>query len=147
MYDYIVVGAGSAGCIVAARLSEDPGVFVALVEAGPADTAPEIHIPAAFPTLFKTRWDWDFDSDCEPGLGGRRAYLPRGRMLGGSSSMNAMVYIRETRPTMTDGQRAARRAGATGTSCRTSCARRTTNEVPTPTTALVAPFMCRTRVP
>jgi choline dehydrogenase len=93
-HDYVVVGAGSAGCVVAARLSEDPTVSVALVEAGPEDTATEIRIPAAFPALFKTRWDWDFDSDPEPGLGYRRAYLPRGRMLGGSSSMNAMVYIR-----------------------------------------------------
>jgi choline dehydrogenase-like flavoprotein len=93
-YDYVVVGAGSAGCVLAARLSEDPDVSVALVEAGPPDTAPEIHIPAAFPTLFKTRWDWDFDSETEAGLGGRRAYLPRGRMLGGSSSMNAMMYVR-----------------------------------------------------
>jgi choline dehydrogenase len=94
VYDYVVVGAGSAGCVLAARLSEDPSVSVMLVEAGSADTAPEIHIPAAFPTLFKTGWDWDFDSDCEPELGGRRVYLPRGRMLGGSSSMNAMIYIR-----------------------------------------------------
>ncbi|MGP4021239.1 GMC family oxidoreductase [Saccharopolyspora sp. 5N708] len=94
MYDYVIVGAGSAGCVLAARLSEDPEVTVALVEAGSADTAPEIHIPAAFSTLFKTTWDWDFDSECEPELGRRRAYLPRGKMLGGSSSMNAMVYIR-----------------------------------------------------
>jgi choline dehydrogenase len=93
-YDYVVVGGGSAGCVLAARLSEDEDVSIALIEAGPEDTATEIKIPAAFPSLFKTRWDWDFDSDPEPGLGGRRAYLPRGRMLGGSSSMNAMVYIR-----------------------------------------------------
>ena len=94
MHDYVVVGAGSAGCVLAARLSEDPNVSVALIEAGHEDTAPEIHIPTAFPALFKSGWDWDFDSECEPGLGGRRVYLPRGRMLGGSSSMNAMVYIR-----------------------------------------------------
>ena len=94
MYDYVVVGAGSAGCVVAARLTEDPSVSVALVEAGLPDTAPEIHIPAAFPALFKTGWDWDFDSESEPELAGRRVYLPRGRMLGGSSSMNAMVYMR-----------------------------------------------------
>jgi choline dehydrogenase len=93
-YDYVVVGGGSAGCVLAARLSEDEDVSVALIEAGPEDTAAEIKIPAAFGSLFKTRWDWDFDSDPEPGLGGRRAYLPRGRMLGGSSSMNAMIYIR-----------------------------------------------------
>ena len=93
-YDYVVVGAGSAGCVLAERLSDDPDVSVALVEAGPPDTAPEIHVPLAFPLLFKTRWDWDFDSEPEAGLGGRRAYLPRGRMLGGSSSMNAMMYTR-----------------------------------------------------
>jgi choline dehydrogenase len=94
MYDYVVVGAGSAGCVLAARLTEDPSVSVALVEAGLPDTGPEIHVPAAFPALFKTRWDWDFDSEPEPKLGGRRVYLPRGRMLGGSSSMNAMIYVR-----------------------------------------------------
>ena len=93
-YDYVVVGAGSAGCVLAARLSEDPDVSVALIEAGSPDTAREIRIPAAFPSLFKTRWDWDFDSEPEVGLGGRRAYLPQGRMLGGSSSMNAMIYVR-----------------------------------------------------
>ncbi|MCA1190761.1 MULTISPECIES: GMC family oxidoreductase N-terminal domain-containing protein [unclassified Saccharopolyspora] len=97
MYDHIVVGAGSAGCALAARLTEDPGVTVALVEAGAADTADEIHIPAAFSSLFKSRWDWDLDTEPEPELGGRRAYLPRGKMLGGSSSMNAMIYIRGNR--------------------------------------------------
>jgi choline dehydrogenase len=97
MYDYVVVGAGSAGCVLAARLSEDPNVRVALIEAGPADTAEEIHIPAAFGSLFKSKWDWDLDTEPEPELGGRRAYLPRGRMLGGSSSMNAMIYIRGNR--------------------------------------------------
>ncbi|MFI1235088.1 GMC family oxidoreductase [Nocardia salmonicida] len=94
MYDYVIVGGGSAGAVLAARLSEDPAVSVALIEAGPADTADEIHIPVAFGSLFKSRWDWDLDTEPEPGLGGRRAYLPRGKMLGGSSSMNAMIYIR-----------------------------------------------------
>jgi choline dehydrogenase len=93
-YDYVIVGAGSAGCVLAARLSEDPNIQVALVEAGGADSAPEIHVPVAFPQLFKTQYDWDYASDPEPALGGRTFYLPRGKMLGGSSSMNAMVYIR-----------------------------------------------------
>src|SRR3954447_12719424 len=96
-YDYVIVGAGSAGCVLAARLSEKPEVKVALIEAGPPDTAQEIHIPAAFPQLFKTQFDWDFLTEPEPQLDGRRVYLPRGRMLGGSSSMNAMVYIRGNR--------------------------------------------------
>jgi choline dehydrogenase len=93
-YDYVIVGAGSAGCVLAARLTEDPDIRVALIEAGGPDTDQEIHIPAAFSQQFKTRLDWDFDTDPEPGLAGRRAYLPRGKTLGGSSSMNAMIYIR-----------------------------------------------------
>lgn len=96
-YDYVIVGAGSAGCVLAARLTEDPSVRVALIEAGGPDTAQEIHIPAAFPQLFKTQYDWDFATDPEPQLDGRRTYLPRGRVLGGSSSMNAMIYIRGNR--------------------------------------------------
>lgn len=93
-YDYVIVGAGSAGCVLAARLSEDPDVRVALIEAGGPDTAQEIHIPAAFNQQFKSALDWDLDSEPEPGLGGRRAYLPRGKMFGGCSSMNAMIYMR-----------------------------------------------------
>ena len=96
-YDYVIVGAGSAGCVLAARLSENPDLRVALIEAGGPDTAQEIHIPAAFPQLFKTQYDWDLSTDAEPQLDGRRTYLPRGRMLGGSSSMNAMIYIRGNR--------------------------------------------------
>jgi choline dehydrogenase-like flavoprotein len=92
--DYIIVGAGSAGCVLAARLTEDPDVRVTLIEAGAPDTAMEIHIPAAFGKLFQSKWDWDYLTDPEPGLDLRRRYLPRGKMLGGSSSMNAMIYIR-----------------------------------------------------
>ena len=97
VYDYLIVGAGSAGCVLAARLSEDPDVRVALLEAGPRDTQPEIHIPAAFPALFKSSLDWDLLGEQEPGLGNRRLFLPRGRMLGGCSSINAMIYIRGNR--------------------------------------------------
>ncbi|MER5511637.1 FAD-dependent oxidoreductase [Streptomyces sp. NPDC002766] len=97
MYDHIIVGAGSAGCVLAARLSENPDVRVLLVEAGPPDDAQEIHVPAAFSKLFRSKYDWDYLTEPEPGLGDRRRYLPRGRMLGGSSSMNAMIYIRGNR--------------------------------------------------
>src|SRR6201986_914453 len=96
-FDYVVVGAGSAGCVLAARLSEDPDVTVALLEAGGEDTAPEIRIPAIFPIMSKTELDWDLFSDPEPGLDHRRLYLPRGRMLGGCSSINAMIYVRGNR--------------------------------------------------
>jgi choline dehydrogenase-like flavoprotein len=97
VYDYVIVGAGSAGCVLAGRLSEDPDVSVALLEAGGPDTADEIHTPAAFPAVFKSSLDWDLLGEQEPGLGNRRLYLPRGRVIGGSSSINAMIYIRGNR--------------------------------------------------
>jgi choline dehydrogenase len=97
MYDYVIVGAGSAGCVLANRLSEDPDVQVLLLEAGPPDTADFIHIPAAFSALFRSQNDWDLGTGYEPGLEDRRVYLPRGKTLGGSSSLNAMIYIRGNR--------------------------------------------------
>jgi choline dehydrogenase-like flavoprotein len=96
-YDYVIVGAGSAGCVLAARLSEDPDVSVAVLEAGGPDSAPEIKMPAAFPAVFKSALDWDLFGEPEPGLGGRRLYMPRGRVVGGSSSINAMIYVRGNR--------------------------------------------------
>jgi choline dehydrogenase-like flavoprotein len=92
--DYVIVGAGSAGCVLASRLSEDPNVTVQLLEAGPPDTAAELRVPAMFPIVFKSSLDWDLLGEPEPGLGGRRLYLPRGRVIGGSSSINAMIYLR-----------------------------------------------------
>jgi choline dehydrogenase len=92
--DYVIVGAGSAGCVLAGRLSEEAGVEVVLVEAGGPDSAPEVHIPGVWPIMLKSGLDWDLLGEREPGLGGRRLYLPRGRMLGGSSSINAMIYLR-----------------------------------------------------
>ena len=94
MYDYVIVGAGSAGCVLANRLSEDPDVSVVVIEAGGADANDLIHVPAAFPALFRTERDWDFSTGYEPRCNNRRIYLPRGKVLGGSSSINGMKYVR-----------------------------------------------------
>ncbi len=97
MYDYVIVGAGSAGCVLAARLSEDPDVSVLLLEAGGPDTKENIHVPLGYLKLQRTDVDWDYVSAPEPNCGGRRIARPRGKVLGGSSSINAMVYIRGNR--------------------------------------------------
>ncbi|MFC7752015.1 GMC family oxidoreductase [Tsukamurella soli] len=93
-YDYIVVGAGSAGAVMAVRLSEDPDTSVLLLEAGGEADADEISIPLAFSTLFKTKWDWNYTTTPQKHLNDRPAYWPRMKALGGCSSMNAMIYIR-----------------------------------------------------
>jgi len=93
--DYLIVGGGSAGCVLAARLSEDPAVQVALLEAGPPDTSVLIHCPAGLAVLAKNgQANWRFATEPQPGLNGRRGYQPRGKVLGGSSSVNAMIYTR-----------------------------------------------------
>jgi choline dehydrogenase-like flavoprotein len=96
-FDYVVVGAGSAGCVLAARLSEDPTVSVLLLEAGGDDRVDEVTIPAAFSKQFRTRLDWGYSTDEQKHAQGRQLYWPRGKVLGGCSSMNAMIYIRGSR--------------------------------------------------
>ncbi len=97
-FDHIVIGGGSAGAVLAARLSEDPQVRVALVEAGPADRSVLIHCPAGLAVLAQTgQFNWGFETVPQAGLNGRRGYQPRGKVLGGSSSINAMIYLRGQR--------------------------------------------------
>lgn len=96
-YDYVIVGAGSAGCVLANRLSEDPETTVLLLEAGGPDNKQEIRIPAAFSKLFRSRFDWAFFTEAQAHLHQRQLYWPRGKVLGGSSSINAMIYIRGNR--------------------------------------------------
>ena len=94
MYDVVVVGAGSAGCVLAARLSEDPSTSVLLLEAGPRDRKLNVRVPAAFSKLFGSPLDWGYRTAPQAALDDRRVVFPRGRVLGGSSSINAMMAIR-----------------------------------------------------
>ncbi|MFI6926354.1 GMC family oxidoreductase [Nonomuraea spiralis] len=93
-YDYVIVGAGSAGCVLANRLSADAAVSVALVEAGGHDDKLEIRMPAGFARLFKTDYDWNFTTAKQSEMSGRELYWPRGRVIGGSSSLNAQMWVR-----------------------------------------------------
>ncbi|CAB5715318.1 Choline dehydrogenase [Delftia tsuruhatensis] len=94
-YDYVLVGAGSAGCVLAARLSEDPATRVLLLEAGPPDRSPWIHLPIGYgKTMWSPVYNWRFETDPDPNMNGRRIYWPRGRTLGGSSSINGLIYVR-----------------------------------------------------
>jgi choline dehydrogenase len=97
-FDYIVVGAGSAGCVLAGRLSEDPATRVLLLEAGPADRSLWIHLPIGYgKTMWSERYNWRFYTDPDPNMNGRRIYWPRGKTLGGSSAINGLIYIRGQR--------------------------------------------------
>ena len=93
--DIVIVGGGSAGCILAARLSEDPSCRVLLLEAGPPDRDPWISLPAGYAKLYGSgKYDWRYETEPEPNLDDRRIHWPRGRVLGGSGSVNGLVFLR-----------------------------------------------------
>jgi choline dehydrogenase-like flavoprotein len=136
-FDYVIVGGGSAGCVLAARLSENPFVRVCLLEAGPVDKSVVLRCPAGLGLLAKNgRYNWNFETVPQPGLGGRRGYQPRGKVLGGSSSVNAMIYVRG-QPEDYDGWASEGNPGWAGTTC---CP---TSDAPSTTSAAATPSMAR----
>ena len=138
-HDYVIVGAGTAGCVLANRLSADPGAGVLLLEAGGKDDYFWIDIPVGYLyTIGNPRTDWCYRIEPDPGLNGRSILYARGRVLGGCSSINAMIYMRGSGATTTTGRRSATAAGAGTTCCRCSCGRRTTSTAPTSATASAA---------
>lgn len=117
-FDYIIVGAGSAGCVLANRLSEDKNKRVLLLETGGSDRSIFIQMPTALSIPMNTqKYAWQFETEPEPGLDNRRMHCPRGKVLGGSSSINGMVYVRGHAHDFDEWQASGAEAGATPIAC------------------------------
>ena len=120
-YDVVVIGAGSAGCVLSGRLTENPNISLCVIEAGARDRNPWIHIPMGFGKLVPNpNVNWGFETEPEPGLNGRKVIWPRGKVLGGSGSINGLVFLRGPSSDYDDGRSSVRRAGATRMCCHTS---------------------------
>jgi len=146
MYDYVIVGAGSAGCVLANRLSADRAISVCVIEAGPSDWFPFIHMPGAFGMfMFDKKYDWSYWAKADPRVfGGKPIFIPRGKTLGGSSSINGMVYTRGHHSDYDRWAGLGNKGWATKTYCPISVKRRTTRAEPTNITGTRVPWPCRT---
>src|SRR5262245_5644663 len=143
-FDFIVSGAGSAGAVVAARLAESGRYRVLLLEAGPPDTNAWIHIPLGFAkTYVDARVNWKFESAPQGQFNNRRIYVPRGKTLGGTSSINGMVYMRGHPQDYTSGVNGAALAGTGTVCCLSSRRRRTNSEARAHCTVSAVRSMCR----
>ena len=141
VFDVVVAGGGSAGCVMATRLTENPAITLCLIEAGGRDRNPWIHIPLGFGKLVPNpNVNWGYETEPEPHLNGRRLSWPRGKVLGGSGSINGLVFLRGAPERLRRlGSSRAPPAGATRTCCPTSSAWSTTYAAPTPIAARAAP--------
>ena len=120
-FDVVVVGAGSAGCVLSARLTENPNITLCVIEAGGRDRNLWIHLPVGFGKVVPDpRINWGYATEPEPGLGGRSIIWPRGKVLGGSGSINGLVFLRGAPLDYDEWQRLGAMGGVTATCCRTS---------------------------
>jgi hypothetical protein len=140
-FDFVIIGAGSAGSVLANRLSADGHNTVLVLEFGGSDRSMLIQMPAALSIpMNMARYNWQYETEPEPHLSGRRLHCPRGKVIGGSSSINGLVYVRATRLISSGGRRRARKAGAIGTFFPISSVPRRDRRAGTPGAAVPVPL-------